>query len=123
MFTVEEAVTLLIGTDFVEQRFDPEYGLKARTSSKKIESILPEPVRADASRVRKTMRLSPGNRVSLEEEKDYVEIVRRAILQERKVEFKYVKKCPILTATGRVFARRSLWSSVSPRRMDTNRMV
>ena len=109
MFTVEEAVTLLIGTDFVEQRFDPEYGLKARTSSKKIESILPEPVRADASRVRKTMRLlSPGNRVSLEEEKDYVEIVRRAILQERKVEFKYVKKCPILTATGRVFARQLL---------------
>lgn len=95
MFTVEEAVTLLIGTDFVEQRFDPEYGLKARTSSKKIESILPEPVRADASRVRKTMRLlSPGNRVSLGEEKDCVEIVRRAILQERKVEFNYVKKMP-----------------------------
>lgn len=93
MFTAEEAVALLIGTDFIEQRFDAGYGLKAQASRKKIESILPEPVRADASRVRKTMRLlAPGNKATSGEEKDYVGMVRQAILEERKVEFHYVKK-------------------------------
>ncbi|MGG4342392.1 helix-turn-helix transcriptional regulator [Paenibacillus lautus] len=95
MFTAEEAVALLIGTDFVEQRFDAGYGLKAQASRKKLESILPEPVRADASRVRKTMRLlTTGNQATSGEEKDYVEMVRRAILEGRKVEFHYVKKMP-----------------------------
>ncbi|MBT2765817.1 YafY family protein [Paenibacillus sp. ISL-20] len=95
MFTAEEAVALLIGTDFIEQRFDAGYGLKAQASRKKIESILPEPVRADASRVRKTMRLlAPGNKTTSGEEKDYVEVVRRAILERRKVAFHYVKKMP-----------------------------
>lgn len=41
-FTVEEAVTLLIGTDFIEQWFDVHYGRKSRTSRGKIEAILPE---------------------------------------------------------------------------------
>ncbi|KOP65945.1 transcriptional regulator [Bacillus sp. FJAT-18019] len=93
MFTAEEAVALLIGTDFIEQRFDAGYGLKAQASRKKIESILPEAVREDASRVRKTMRLlTPVNKATSGEEKDYVEMVRRAILEERKIEFHYVKK-------------------------------
>lgn len=93
MFTAEEAVALLIGTDFIEQRFDAGYGMKAQASRKKIESILPEAVREDASRVRKTMRLlAPVNKGTSAEEKDYVEMVRRAILEERKIEFHYVKK-------------------------------
>jgi len=92
MFTVEEAVALLIGTDFIEQRFDAGYRLKAQASRKKIESLLPETVREDASRVRKTMRLlTPVNKAISEEEKDYVEMIRRAILEKRKIEFHYVK--------------------------------
>ncbi|GIP07285.1 transcriptional regulator [Paenibacillus lautus] len=95
MFTAEEAVALLIGTDFVEQRFDAEYGEKARASRKKIESILPDRVRADAARVRKTMRLlAPGSKAALGEERDYLELVRRAILEERKLEFHYAKNMP-----------------------------
>ncbi|MEK4981804.1 helix-turn-helix transcriptional regulator [Bacillus sp. FSL K6-6540] len=95
MFTAEEAVALLIGTDFVEQRFDADYGEKARASRKKIESILPDRVRADAARVRKTMRLlAPGSKAALGEERDYLELVRRAILEERKLEFHYVKNMP-----------------------------
>ena len=95
MFTAEEAVALLIGTDFVEQRFDADYGEKARASRKKIESILPDRVRADAARVRKTMRLlAPGSKAALGEERDYLEFVRRAILEERKIEFHYAKNMP-----------------------------
>ena len=56
-FTVEEAVTLLIGTDFIEHWFDVHYGSKSRTSRGKIETILPEPIRSEASRIRESFRL------------------------------------------------------------------
>jgi predicted DNA-binding transcriptional regulator YafY len=94
-FTAEEAVALLIGTDFIEQRFDTDYGSKAQSSRGKIEAILPEPVRSEASRVRKTMRLITSREdVTRRQEKDYIRMIRRAILDERKIRFGYSKKIP-----------------------------
>lgn len=96
-FTVEEAVTLLIGMDFIEQRFDANYGIKAQTSRGKVEAILPENVRSEACRVRKTMRLlTSGKDATCEQEKEYIETIRRAILEERKVRFRYSKSVPEL---------------------------
>ncbi|WP_152396020.1 helix-turn-helix transcriptional regulator [Paenibacillus guangzhouensis] len=94
-FTAEEAVTLIIGTDFIEQRFDQDYGQKARSSRGKIEAILPEPVRMEATRVRKTMRLLTTNDERYRgPEKAYVEKIRQAILHVRKVKFGYAKRLP-----------------------------
>ncbi|WP_314588033.1 YafY family protein [Paenibacillus terrigena] len=94
-FTAEEAVTLLIGTDFIEQRFDQDYGLKARASRGKIEAILPEPVRMEAARARKTMRLLMTDDERYRgPEKAYVEMIRQAILLGRKVKFGYAKRLP-----------------------------
>lgn len=92
-FTVEEAVTLLIGTDFIEQWFDPHYGSKSRTSRRKIEAILPEPVRSEAARIRKTFRLlaTPEDAVRILE-RAYLETIRRAIVEERKISFRYAKR-------------------------------
>ncbi|WP_438497987.1 helix-turn-helix transcriptional regulator [Paenibacillus sp. IHBB 3054] len=92
-FTVEEAVTLLIGTDFIEQWFDVHYGRKSRTSRGKIEAILPEPVRSEAARIRKSIRLrTSAEDVSRIQEKAYLEAIRQAILEERKISFHYSKK-------------------------------
>jgi len=94
-FTAEEAVTLIMGTDFIEQRFDQDYGQKARSSRGKIEAILPEPVRMEAARVRKTMRLLTTNDERYRgAEKAYVEKIRQAILRARKVKFGYAKRLP-----------------------------
>jgi predicted DNA-binding transcriptional regulator YafY len=91
-FTVEEAVALLIGTDFVEQKFDTSYGTRAQTSQRKIEAILPESIRREASRVRATIKLLvPDKAVNSGQEKAYIGILRRAILDERKVKFRYSK--------------------------------
>lgn len=91
-FTVEEAVALLIGTDFVEQKFDHGYGTKARSSRAKIEAILPENVRQETSRVRTTTRLlSVGDAPTEGQEKAILECLRRAILDVRKVKFHYSK--------------------------------
>ncbi|GLI04715.1 transcriptional regulator [Paenibacillus tyrfis] len=94
-FTVEEAVALLIGTDFVEQKFDTGYGAKAQSARGKIEAVLPESVHSEASRVRATMRLlAAGDAPISGREKQYLEALRQAILERRKVKFHYSKNRP-----------------------------
>ncbi|AJY74709.1 helix-turn-helix transcriptional regulator [Paenibacillus beijingensis] len=93
-FTVEEAVALLIGTDFIEHNFDTGYGNGAKASRAKIEAILPETVRLEASRVRAALRLIKGREAEDSREKAHIETLRRAILEERKVSFRYSKKIP-----------------------------
>lgn len=91
-FTVEEAVTLLMGTDFIEQGFDDDYRVRAQVARGKIEAILPELVSNEASRVRKAMRLlTSGKQVTPSTEREYLEKIRRAILDERKISFHYTK--------------------------------
>jgi predicted DNA-binding transcriptional regulator YafY len=94
-FTVEEAVTLLIGTDMVEHKFDSDYGRTAKAAQGKIEAILSDPIRREATRVRTMIRLlAVGEEASGKREKDCMETLRRAILQEQKVSFFYSKKMP-----------------------------
>ncbi|WP_068497981.1 helix-turn-helix transcriptional regulator [Paenibacillus kribbensis] len=93
-FNVEEAVALLIGTDFVEQKFDTEYGSKAQASRRKIEAILPESIRREVSRVRTTIRLFTGGKEVDHREKNYLEKLRFAILEKQKVRFGYSKRMP-----------------------------
>jgi predicted DNA-binding transcriptional regulator YafY len=92
-FTVEEAVTLLIGTDFIERWFDTYYAGKSRTSRRKIEAILPEPIRSEATRIRKSFRLlATAEDAARIQEKTYLEVIRRAVLEERKICFHYSKR-------------------------------
>ncbi|WP_379137925.1 helix-turn-helix transcriptional regulator [Paenibacillus sp. sgz500958] len=92
-FTVEEAVTLLIGTDFIEQWFDARYVSKSRTSRRKIEAILPEPVRSESTRIRQSFRLiATAEEVARVQEKAAIEVIRQAILEERKISFCYSKR-------------------------------
>ncbi|MGS5022377.1 helix-turn-helix transcriptional regulator [Paenibacillus sp. JJ1683] len=93
-FTVEEAVALLIGADFVEQKFDTDYGMKAQASRRKIEAILPESVRREVSQVRTTIRLLAVGKGADQREKTYLETLRIAVLNKRKVRFSYSKKLP-----------------------------
>lgn len=89
-FTVEEAVALLIGTDFIEQRFDDDYRTRAQTARGKIEALLPDSVRDEASRVREAMRLlASGKQAATSKEKEHLEKIRRAILDKRKIRFHY----------------------------------
>ncbi|MNO14914.1 Bifunctional ligase/repressor BirA [compost metagenome] len=94
-FTAEEAVALLMGTDFIEQRLDAEYSSVSKAARRKIEAILPEPVRLESARVRETMRLiHAGEPVTSQKEKDYLGQTRRAVLERHKLSFTYLKKMP-----------------------------
>lgn len=103
-FTVQEAVSLLMGTDFIEQRFDDDYRVRAQAARGKIEVILPESVRNETSRVRKAIRLLISDKqVTPSKEKEYLEKIRRAILDERKISFHYVKNLQISMGIAIVF--------------------
>jgi len=91
-FTVEEAVTLLIGTDFIEQRFDQDYEVQAQNSRKKIEAVLPERVRSEADRARQIVRLMRDCETDTDlKEKAAIKTIRQAILEEYQLSFKYNK--------------------------------
>lgn len=94
-FSAEETVALLMGTDFIEQRLDGNYETVAQTARRKIEAILPKPVRDESARVRETMRLLYASEpLTGLREKDYLGQVRRAILERRKIKISYQKKMP-----------------------------
>lgn len=92
-FTVEEAVSLLIGAHFVEQKFDPRYQERAKSSRSKIEAVLPEQVRAEAANILTTMRLLAfaSDTPAGKQEKEWVEKIRQALLDAKKVSFHYRK--------------------------------
>ena len=92
-FTIEEAVTLLIGTEFIEQQFDEEYREQARLARKKIEVTLSDRVRDETSRVHQSLRLlARGKRSDESAEKENLKNIRRAILDRKKIRFGYTKK-------------------------------
>ncbi|MGO4268874.1 helix-turn-helix transcriptional regulator [Paenibacillus sp. TAF58] len=94
-FSAEEAVTLLMGTDFIEHRLDGDYGSVAKAARRKIEAILPEAVRGESTRVRETMRLlQAGEPATSWREKDHLGQARRAIMERRKLSMTYLKKMP-----------------------------
>ncbi|QMV41891.1 helix-turn-helix transcriptional regulator [Cohnella cholangitidis] len=104
-FSADEAVALMIGADFIEQRFDREYGERARTAREKIEGVLPSDVRKEAELVRETMKLLVMAREKIVDEAERASVarLRRAILERRKVAFGYLK-----AAAGTVDDRRSV---------------
>lgn len=94
-FTAEEAVTLLIGTEFVAQQFDAEYTEKAAAARSKIEAILPQTIRSEVSRVRNTMKLLAFiDPAKSEQDSTTLGTLRRALLEGRKVQFHYAKRMP-----------------------------
>jgi len=92
-FTSEEALTLLMGTEFIEQRFDERYSRSARSSRAKIESILPKSIRTDADRVRESIRLLYKEEPDIgAREKAHIETLREAMLVRKKIRFTHHKR-------------------------------
>lgn len=108
-FTTEEAVSLLMGAQFIEQRWDTAYGMQARSAHRKIEAILPENVRKASARVQETMRLlHPAEPDTASRVKTYLHDIRHAILEQHKISFTYVKNLPEMDG------KRSMQRVVSP---------
>lgn len=91
--TAEEAATLLLGIDFIEQQFDFEYRSKAKTARDKIEVILPKAIKQKVKRVRQGLKLlTTQETVNDEKQSNHLAALRSAVIEERKIHFHYVKQ-------------------------------
>lgn len=92
-FTVEESVSLLLGAEFVEKRFDPSFRQSARSSRRKIEALLSLPVRDETSRIQGSIRLLQNDEMEVTaQEKANLGIIRKAMLEGNKLRFTYHKR-------------------------------
>lgn len=93
-FTPGESVALLMGTEFVGQRFDSDYAAHAQSARAKITAVLPPAVLDEASQVHSAMKLMSGGMppAGSGSQGDTLKLLRRSILEGRKVAFRYRRK-------------------------------
>ena len=90
-FGVDEAMTLLLGNDFVAQRFDPQYRAAAVAARRKIEAVLPERHRAELADLRESLHIIVGDARQLPTAEVQLLLgrLRRAIRERQTVRFRY----------------------------------
>src|SRR5690625_1186295 len=90
MFTVEEAVTLLLGLEFVHQQFDESYRSKAISAQNKIETVLSNNVLKKVKQVSAGMKLVTSPDGS-EQHMNTMVLLRLAIGEHQQIRFRYTK--------------------------------
>ncbi len=85
-FSSDEAIMLLLGTDFVGQNFDAQYRGAAQSANQKIVAVLPDKLRQEVEYLESSIRF-----VALTGQfaPEVLQQLRRAIIQRRMVRFRY----------------------------------
>ena len=86
-FTTEEAIMLLLGSESIARSFDEHFRRAAASAGRKIEAVLPEPLRAEVREVQDSIMLIVD--AANEQESELLRQLRRAILERRRVRFRY----------------------------------
>jgi len=89
IFTLEEAVTVVLGTGIVEEMWGDLYRESARGALAKLENLLPEEQVREVSWARQSLFATGMNRANLKAITPALEKLRRAIREHRSVEMKY----------------------------------
>ncbi len=87
-FTSDEAMLLLLGSDFMAQHFEVHYRRAARTAALKIEAVLPEELRETAAALKESIRFVPVNVFDNPSEQAALRTLRRALAASRVVRFR-----------------------------------
>lgn len=90
-FGVDEAMTLLLGADFVAQHFDPQYRAAAGEARRKIEAVLPERHRPELDDLRESLQIVvlDQQQAPTPEVQALLGQLRRALRERRTVRFRY----------------------------------
>ncbi len=88
-FTTEEATMLLLGSDFMARNFDSQYRLAAESASRKIESVLPAPLRDDVHYLQSNIRFIGTLTTPDARESEKLHLLRRALLDRNTIRFCY----------------------------------
>lgn len=87
--STDEAVTLLLGADYMAQNFDAQYRTAARSAISKIEAVLSDHLREDVHDLKKRMRFISVMAQSRQEPPELLAQIRRAIVQRKRLRFEY----------------------------------
>jgi predicted DNA-binding transcriptional regulator YafY len=88
-FTTEEAMVLLLGSDFMAQTFDAQYRSAAHAAGSKIEAVLDETLRDEVRYLQSSMRFIAMNPLEGTARPELLYQIRRAILQRKRLHFDY----------------------------------
>lgn len=91
-FTVDEALMLILGSDFMAQNFDAQYQRAAETASTKIEAVLPGKLEKDVTYLRQNINFFASRPPTGEPDLSPLKQLRRAIIERRPVRMDYVKR-------------------------------
>jgi predicted DNA-binding transcriptional regulator YafY len=92
-FTVDEATLLLLGAEIMAQSFDADYQTAAQWAARKIEGVLPAPMREKTAWLVENM-MFVNHMDSPPEESERLRLLRRAMLRQQTVRFRYHTRYP-----------------------------
>jgi predicted DNA-binding transcriptional regulator YafY len=90
-FTTDEAMMLILGSNFAAMSFDAQYRAAAQSASRKIEAVLRDDFREEVDYLRSNIRFIVSNP---SDKPEILQPLRRAILQSRTVQFGYHTRFP-----------------------------
>ena len=88
-FSVEEALALILGSDFVGQTFDAQYRKSANSAASKIQAVLPERSQAEVRALQHRMRLVAVDQLDDFQRPHILQQIRSAIINNRRIRFIY----------------------------------
>lgn len=88
-FSTAEAVLLLLGSDVMAQQFDAQYREAALAAARKIRGVLPEQLRAEVRYLHNNVVFVTPDAQGASDEHAKLQLLRRAILDRRRVRFTY----------------------------------
>ncbi|MEO5952149.1 MAG: YafY family protein [Chloroflexia bacterium] len=91
-FTTDEAIMLVLGSDFMADNFDAEYRLAAQSAGRKIVAALPDELKAEVKSLEETIRFIVIDTPVQVERNLWLQPIRRAILSRRTLSFEYHRR-------------------------------
>ena len=88
-FTIEEATTLLLGSDLIARAFDSDYRMAAHAAGRKISGLLPPSEQHHVTELRERIRFVATNVPDISGDTRDVQTLRQAIISTRTVRFRY----------------------------------
>lgn len=88
-FTADEAVVLLLGSDYMLQNFDAQYQAAALSSGKKIRVVLGDKRRAEVDDLQQSMRFIAMNPLNEDTRPEVLRLLRTAIIQRKRLRLVY----------------------------------
>jgi len=89
VFSPQEAVAVYLGTGLVEQIWGEMYREAAQAALAKLDNVLPEEQRHEVAWARRTLLATGMHRMDIEQMAPYLEKLRRALRQRRRVHMSY----------------------------------